>query len=215
MKISAAIFDLDGTLLDTICDIGDSLNCILRKYGFKERSYEEYVTFVCNGSRTLVERASECSDISVIDKILEEYKEFYSKNYSVKTIPYDNIAEVLGILSEKGVKLGVYSNKPDNIVKSLVDKFFPGIFISVRGQTDDVPVKPSPVGAFIVADELNVSYDSCAFIGDSIEDRQTALNAGMLPISVSWGYRSKDFLLEHGAEICIDSPMQLPDLLLK
>ena len=213
MKISAVIFDLDGTLLNTVYDIGDCVNYILRKYNFKERTYEEYVTFVCNGSKKLIERASECADDAFVEKMLEEYKDYYSENCSSKTVPYEGISNVLGTLLEKGVKLGVYSNKPDNIVKSLIDKFFPDTFIAVRGQTSDVPIKPSPEGAFLVADEMGVSYENCLFVGDSLEDRQTAVNAGMVPVNVSWGYRPKDFLIENGAEFCIDSAFELLDLL--
>lgn len=213
MKISAVIFDLDGTLLNTIYDIGDCLNYILKKHDLRERSYEEYVTFVCNGSKKLVERASGLSDDILVEKILGEYKEYYSKNCSARTVPYDGIRAVLHGLSEKGVKLGVYSNKPDNIVKALVNKFFPDTFIAVRGQTSDVPVKPSPEGAFLVADEMCAPYECCLFVGDSIEDRQTAISAGMVPVNVSWGYRSKEFLLENGSELCIDSPFELLDLL--
>ena len=198
MRISAVIFDLDGTLLNTIYDIGDSLNHILRKYKMKERTYDEYIAFVCNGSKKLVERVSECTDDVLVEKILEEYIDYYSKNYSVKTVPYEGISELLQALAEKGVKLGVCSNKPDNIVKDLVHKFFPNVFLSVRGQTSDIPIKPSPEGAFLVADELGVLYEECAFVGDSAEDLKTALNAGMIPVNVSWGYRSKEFLVKMG-----------------
>lgn len=215
MKFSAVIFDLDGTLLNTIYDIGDCLNHILRKYKMKERTYDEYITFVCNGSKALVQRASECDDDVIVEKILEEYKNYYSENYSVKTVPYEGISELICKLSENGIKLGVYSNKPDNIVKALVSKFFPDTFASVRGQTPDVPVKPSPEGAFLVADAMGAAYKDCAFVGDSAEDRQTALNAGMVPVNVSWGYRSRDFLFQNGAEICVDSPYELSEILLK
>ena len=215
MEVSAVIFDLDGTLLNTICDIGDCMNCILRKYGMKERTYEEYTAFVCNGSKKLVERAAECSDNVLVEKMLEEYKEYYSKNYSVKTEPYEGISEVVESLLAKGFKLGVYSNKPDNIVKDLVNKFFPDKFVAVRGQTADVPVKPSPEGAFLVADEMGAVYKKCAFVGDSAEDLQTALNAGMVPVCVSWGYRTKEFLIKSGAEICVDSSRELLNLFLK
>ena len=126
-----------------------------------------------------------------------------------------NKEDILDVLSEKGIKLGVYSNKPDNIVKNLINKFFPETFISVRGQTPDVPVKPSPEGAFLVADEMGVSYENCLFVGDSVEDCHTALNAGMIPVNVSWGYRPRDFLLKNGAEICIDNPIELLDLLVE
>jgi len=156
MKTKAVIFDLDGTLLNTIYDIGDSLNHILTKHGLPERTYEEYITFVCNGSRKLVERAAENASVSEIDVILEEYNAYYSENYSNKTSPYDGISELLKKLAEKEIKLGVYSNKPDNIVKSLAEKHFPGVFTAVRGQTDSVPVKPAPDGAWLVADEMEV-----------------------------------------------------------
>lgn len=215
MKTKAVIFDLDGTLLNTIYDIGDSLNHILTKHGLPERTYEEYITFVCNGSRKLVERAAENASVSEIDVILEEYNAYYSENYSNKTSPYDGIPELLKKLAEKEIKLGVYSNKPDNIVKSLAEKHFPGVFTAVRGQTDFVPVKPAPDGAWLVADEMEVKYSECVFVGDSAEDRKTALNAGMVPINVSWGYRNGKFLRECGAEICVDSAEELFEAIMK
>ena len=209
MKTKAVIFDLDGTLLNTIYDIGDCLNHILTLHGFPERTYDEYVTFVCNGSRKLVERAADTATESEIDTILAEYKVYYSENYSVKTIPYDGICELLEKLRNAGFKLGVYSNKPDNIVKSLVEKHFPGMFGAVRGQTDSVPVKPAPDGAWLTAKELGTDFSECIFVGDSAEDRETALNAGMIPVSVCWGYRSGDFLRKCGAEICADTAEEL------
>lgn len=209
MKTKAVIFDLDGTLLNTIYDIGDCLNHILKLHGFPERTYDEYVTFVCNGSRKLVERAAGTASDAEVDAILAEYKVYYSENCSVKTVPYDGITELLEKLSEKGFKLGVYSNKPDNIVKSLVEKHFPHMFGAIRGQTDTVPVKPAPDGAWLTAKELGVDFSDCIFVGDSAEDRETALNAGMIPINVSWGYRSGDFLRSCGAKICVDTAEEL------
>ena len=214
MSINSVIFDLDGTLLNTICDIGDCLNHILEKYGFPLRTYDEYVTFLCNGSRKLVERAVDSTDVETVDKILAEYKVYYSENFSVKTVPYDGLTELVDCLLEKGYKLGIYSNKPDNIVKALADKHFKGKFHAVRGQTESVPVKPSPEGAWLTADEMGVKYCNCAFVGDSIEDRLTALNAGMVPISVSWGYRTGEFLKANGADLCVDSAEELEKLIL-
>ncbi len=209
MKNKAVIFDLDGTLLNTIYDIGDCLNHILSIHGFPQRTYEEYVTFVCNGSRKLVERAATGASESETDVILEEYKAYYSKNYSVKTVPYEGISVLLKKLADSGFKLGVYSNKPDNIVRDLVEKHFPGIFGAVRGQTDKVPVKPAPDGAWLTADELGVSYSQSIFVGDSFEDMQTAINAGMIPVSVAWGYRSAEYLRDCGAEICAETADEL------
>lgn len=211
MKIKAVIFDMDGTLLNTICDMGDCLNRILEKYGFPLRSYDEYMTFVCNGSRKLVERAAETDDVETVDKILSEYKDYYSKNFSVKTEPYEGIIDLVDELLGKGYKLGIYSNKPDNIVKALSEKHFNGKFLSVRGQTENVPVKPSPEGAWLTADEIGVPYEECAFVGDSLEDRLTAANAGMIPVSVSWGYRTGEYLRQNGADICLDSAEELKD----
>ncbi len=215
MKTKAVIFDLDGTLLNTIYDIGDCLNHVLENHGFPKRTYDEYITFVCNGSRKLVERAADTACEREVDAILAEYKVYYSENYSVKTAPYDGIEQLLMKLSDMGVKLGVYSNKPDNIVKSLAEKHFSGIFEAVRGQTDDVPVKPAPDGAWLVANELGVDFSECVFVGDSAEDRETALNAGMIPVSVSWGYRSEKFLRECGADICVSSANELLDAILR
>lgn len=214
MSIEAVIFDLDGTLLNTICDIGDSLNYILQNHGFPCRSYEEYVTFVCNGSKKLVERAAEKASAEEVEIILSEYKKYYSDNYSVKTVPYEGISELLKTLCEEGIKLGVYSNKPNNIVKDLCEKHFGGVFAAVRGQTDSVPEKPAPDGAWLTADEMGVEYEKCAFVGDSLEDRLTAIKAGMIPVSVTWGYRSADFLKENGADLCSDTCEELLQIIL-
>lgn len=196
-------------------DIGDCLNVILERHGFSPRTYEEYVTFVCNGSKKLVERAAANASPQETDRMLEEYKLYYTEHCSVKTVPYDGISELLVYLSDCGCKLGICSNKPDAIAKSLAEKHFGALFDSVRGQIDGIPVKPSPESAHAVADELGVCCGECLFVGDSGEDFMTARNAGMIPVSVLWGYRSPEYLKEHGSEISASSASELKNIVEK
>lgn len=216
--IKAVILDLDGTLADTMDDLLTAMNSMLKHLGYKERTRDELLSFINKGARLFVgrslpEEVVKTFDDPIVTKALGIYSEYYSKCYSDKTHEYEGITEELLRLKEKGILLGVLSNKQDRFVKDIVYKLFPGIFECVRGQTE-LPEKPDPSGAFAVAKELGVSPFECAFVGDSDVDIKTALNAEMKCVGVSWGYRDEECLKAAGAEYIVREVSSLADVLL-
>lgn len=199
----AAIFDLDGTLADTMPDLATAMNSMLRDFGFKERTKEELLQFINHGARVFVGRSlpeNVQDDENLVTEALKIYSDYYSKCYADKTVPFDGIHEVLASLRKSGIKLGVLSNKQDVFVKVIISKLFGEIdFVSVYGQTD-VPTKPDPAGCMRILGEMGIDNPrECAFVGDSDIDMKTAANSGMDAIGVSWGYRSEDVLTQNGA----------------
>ena len=211
----AVIFDLDGTLLNTIDDLGDSVNYVLKKHNYPTFSIEEYKYKVGNGMRKLIERSlpkHEQTD-EKIEKILAEFMAYYGEHKMDKTAPYDNIEQLLKTLKQKGIKTAVVTNKAHISAKPLMDEVFPNLFDAVIGQKDGVPTKPDPTSVFAVMKELGVSSDECLYLGDSGVDMQTAKNAGIFGIGVLWGFRKADELIENGAKKLINNPQELLELL--
>jgi phosphoglycolate phosphatase len=209
-EYKAYIFDLDGTLLDTLEDLADAVNYSMRNNGFPERSVEEVRSFVGDGMRLLVKRAApENTCDEVLDKAFGDFREYYSVHYMDKTKPYGGIEEMLRSLKEKGRVLCVISNKADFAVKLLMDRFFPGIFSLVLGEREGIRRKPAPDSLLAVMDELGLEKRECVYIGDSDTDIQTAENAGIDHISVSWGFRTEEFLKARGAGKIVSSPEEI------
>lgn len=212
MKFKAAIFDLDGTLINSLEDIADSLNGVLTKNGFPTHSLERYRYLVGYGVRQLVEhgipevhRHSE-----TVEKCLTEYREAYRQNWNMKTKPYDGIPEMLEGLAGSSVKLAVLSNKADDMTKLCVRQFLPeGQFEVVMGQRDGIPRKPDPQSALMIAGELNISPNEIAYFGDTSVDMQTANSSGMYAVGVLWGFRSRKELEENGAKYLCENPSQI------
>lgn len=214
MPITTVIFDLDGTLLYTLEDLTDSTNRTLKHFGYPERSIDEVRSFVGNGVPLLIERAipsgiknpyySEC---------LEFFKQDYSQNMYNKTKPYDEIIEVLIELKKNSYKLAVVSNKFDSAVKELCKNYFNDLIDIAVGQKEGIAKKPSPDVVYEVLNRLNVKEDECVFIGDSEVDIQTANNANIASISVTWGYKTPEFLYNNGAEVLVYTPKELLELL--
>ena len=213
-KYNTIIFDFDGTLLNTIEDIADSVNYILKKYNYPIRTYEEIISFVGNGSTKLIEQAlPEGRNTQNFENILEEYLNHYLKNNNIKTAPYEGIMELLNELYVKNYKLAIVSNKNDNNVKSL-NKIYFGMYIETAiGESDDVKRKPAPDMVYNAINELSADIEKAVYIGDSEVDIMTAKNANIHCISVTWGFRDKEFLKEHGAEHSIDEPCELLEFL--
>lgn len=213
-KYNTIIFDMDGTLLNTIGDIADSVNYILKKYGYPLRTFEEILSFVGNGSERLMELSlPEGRNTSNFNKYLEEYKIYYLENNNNKTSPYEGIMELLKELFEKNYKLAIVSNKNDENIKSL-NKIYFGDYIKIAiGQSKDVKRKPAPDMVFNALDELNSDIENAVYVGDSEVDILTAKNANMNCVSVCWGFRDKQFLKEQGAEYLIDEPYELIEFL--
>lgn len=212
----AVLFDLDGTLLNTIDDIADSANLALSACGLPTHGVESYKMFVGNGVAELIARCVGPSlrDASVRDEAERLYREHYAKNCRNKTRPYSNISELFGELSRRGVLYAVLSNKPDAETRFVVGEFFPKAnFASVAGHKDGAEPKPSPEGALLIARELGIPPEAFLYLGDTSVDMRTAVSADMFPVGALWGFRSRGELLKSGAKTLIDDPLALLDLL--
>lgn len=206
----AAIFDLDGTLLDTLEDLADSGNELLAAYGKPPHTVREYRYFVGNGWRKLLERILPEAEPEQIDEALVRYKAIYETCLTGKTKPYDGIPETLSALREKGVRLAVCTNKHISAAEVLLQKYFPaGLFDAVEGDCAGVPRKPDPTHVHILLEKLSASPEGTVYLGDSGVDMQTATNADVLPVGVLWGFREQDELLKHGAKILLSRPQEL------
>lgn len=210
MKYELAIFDMDGTILDTLDDLKNSLNFALKENGFPERTRDEVRSFIGNGVTVLVKRAlpQNASDEDR-NKVLETFHPHYKKHCADNTRPYEKITEVIGKIREKGIKTAVVSNKEHYGVVLLCEKYFNGLFDAAVGSTDKVRRKPAPDTVNAVLKDLNVSPEKAVYIGDSDVDVMTAKNAGTDCISVSWGFRTKEFLKENGATEIVSDPTEL------
>ena len=207
MRYEAVIFDLDGTLLDTLDDLKDSLNYTLKKNNLPERTREEVRLFVGNGIRKLMERGVPTgTDEAVIDKVYSDFTEHYKIHCNDKTKPYGGVLNMLEKLKQNGVKLAVLSNKADYAVQDLCKRYFCGYIDIAAGEIEGIPKKPAPDGVYRTLEKLGVECGKCVYIGDSDVDVYTAKNSGMNCIAVDWGFRDKDVLINAGAEIIVSSP---------
>lgn len=209
-----AIFDLDGTLLNTLNDLADSCNYILEKNHLPVHALDSYKNFVGNGMTQLIEKAlpSESkSDLEVIEKIKDEFIEYYTKHSAIKTAPYDGVIEMLKSLSSMNIKLAVASNKFMEGAQALVKKYFSEIkFSSVFGQRTKVPMKPNPQIVYDIMNELGITNkEEIIYVGDTGTDMQTAVNAGITSIGVLWGFRSAEELKKYGAKYIVKRPEEI------
>lgn len=216
MKYKLAVFDLDGTLLDSLEDLRDSVNVVLEAHNYPKRSLEEIRHFVGNGSVKLIERAVPTGTSKEEEKIIhDEYKEYYDKHCNEKTKAYDGIIDVLKILKNNGVKLAILSNKPNFTVEKLNKIYFEDLFEIARGSLPEVAVKPAPDSLLRILKELNISREDTVYIGDSDVDVNTAKNAGVDEIAVTWGFRDENFLKEKGATRFAKNSKELLELISK
>ena len=212
MQYKAAIFDLDGTLIDSLADLADSANEMLASYGFPTHPIEPFRYFVGNGSRKLIERVlpEEKRTPAFIDEALAKYKGIYGKNILTKTRPYAGILEMLAALRQQRIPLGLCTNKHQEAAAAIVRELFPaGTFQQVIGDRSGYPRKPDPTTALEIAAALGAEPAETAYLGDSLVDMQTAVNAGFLPVGVLWGFREKAELVEHGAAVLLEKPAEL------
>ncbi len=213
LKYKAAIFDLDGTLCDTLPDIHKSVNQTLSELGFPPREYSHTALGINHGSRRLIEHAlPEGTGDETVDETLALYMKIYSEHLCDTTAPYPGIFELISRLRASGVKLAVLSNKPDALVKRLADTLFPGLFDIAVGQ-GKYPVKPSPEAPLAVAAALGAEPSRVLFVGDSDVDVLTAHNAGMTSAGVLWGYRSREILSDAGADVLVSAPDEIYDII--
>lgn len=208
----AVIFDLDGTLLNTLDDLADSTNYALSRFGYPTRTIEEVRQFVGNGVAKLIERAiPEGKNNPNFEKCLAIFKENYAQNMYNKTAPYNGIIEMLSNLKSKGIKIAVVSNKFDLAVKELCKKYFEGFidFAAGENEAQGIKKKPAPDTVISVLNEFNFASEDAVYVGDSDVDIMTAKNSKMPCISVTWGFRDEKFLLENGATILINAPSEI------
>ncbi len=214
--IKAVIFDLDGTLVDSIKDIGLSTNYALSKYNFPTHELHKYNYFVGNGVPKLIERAigQEKLTKDSFNNVYNAFSEYYAKNYLNNTVPYNGIMEALKLLKKNGLRLAVLSNKKDEYTQKIVAELFPNLFDYVLGKSEDYPLKPNPTSTLAIIENFGLTADQCAFVGDSGVDMETALNSGCVPVGVTWGLRTENELKEYGAEYLIHNANNIADFLL-
>ncbi len=211
--IKAILFDLDGTLTNTLDDIADAMNRSLRLHGLPEWPVDAYCYLVGDGAKKLAERAvRERQDLAL--SVQKEYQAYYETHTRVKTQPYAGVPEMLRELQNLGMKLAVFSNKPDADTKNVVAHFFPETpWTAVRGQVEDIPVKPDPAGALAAARAMEVEPAEVLYLGDTSTDMKCAVNAGMLPVGALWGFRTAQELEDSGAQYLVGTPLDVIQIL--
>lgn len=211
--MKACIFDLDGTLTDTLESLSYSVNSTLKEMGFSGISKEECKSFVGNGARTLIRRALQAAGdegAQRLDEAMKVYERIFSEGCTYHVVPYAGIAEMLRTLKKQEIKLCVLSNKPHNqTVKVVTDIFGQDVFAYVQGQTEHIEKKPNPAGLYYLLKKMDISKENTLYIGDSEVDIETGKEAGMKTVGVSWGFRSREILKEAQAEYIIDTPEEL------
>ena len=214
MKYRLVIFDLDGTLLETLTDLTASLNHTLKCQGLPERSRDEVRNFVGNGIPKLIERA--CPPEYTPEQrepVCREFTAYYLEHCTDATAPYEGILPLLKKLRDGGIRIAGSSNKADEATRELCGRMFPGMTDFVLGSRKDIPNKPATDGVRMIMETLECKADETVYVGDSDVDIRTAENAGIRCISVSWGFRDPDFLREHGATEIIDRPEELAEII--
>lgn len=212
-RINTIIFDLDGTLLDTLEDLKTAVNYALSTCNMPVRTLEEIRQFVGNGVKKLMVRAvPEGEQNPAFERAFELFKEYYGEHCNDVTKAYDGIPELLEVLKNAGYALAIVSNKIDSAVQDLNSRYFPQVDVAI-GDRENLKRKPEPDSVFLVLKELGRTKEEAVYIGDSEVDLQTAQNAGLACISVLWGFRDRGFLAENGAKIFAENPIEIPDIL--
>lgn len=214
-KINTVIFDLDGTLLDTLEDLKKATNYALKFCNMPECTLDEVRRFVGNGVRNLMIRAvPDGESNSEFERAFAIFKEYYGQHCNDATKAYDGIPQLLQELKDRGYALAIVSNKIDSAVQDLNHKYFPQVDVAI-GDRENLRRKPEPDSVNLALDVLNKTKQEAIYVGDSDVDLQTAQNAGLPCISVLWGFRDKEFLIEHGATVFVKKPMEIIDVLLQ
>jgi phosphoglycolate phosphatase len=213
---SAVIFDLDGTLLDTLTDIGDAANRVLDALGYPPHDLDDYREFVGSGVRVLFGRAlpPDAADEDMVTRCAERFQVEYARHWNVATRAYDGVPEMLDQVLQRGVKMAVLSNKPDAFTRRCVEHYLAAWPLKpVLGQRDGIPRKPDPAGVREILDHWNIPAQECLYLGDSNIDMQTATAAGTMAVGATWGFRTAGELIQSGARHLIDHPQDLIPLL--
>ena len=216
MRRNIAIFDLDGTLLDTLEDLYRATNEALSRHSLPARTRDEVRMFVGNGVEILIRRAVPAgTDEATVTAVLADFKTVYAAICEEHTAPYDGIPELLAALRARGIRVAVVSNKFDAATKQLCARYFGELIEIAVGERAGIRKKPAPDTVFEVLRQLGMSADSAVYIGDSDVDIETARAAGMPCLSVTWGLRDEDFLIEHGATVLVHTPEELLGILVE
>lgn len=215
MGYSTVIFDLDGTLLDTLDDLTDSVNFAMRTMGWKERSKKDVRSFLGNGIRVLMKKSSpDNATEEEFEIAFKAFKEYYDIHNQDKTVPYDGMIELMKRLKLKGIKMAIVSNKVQEAVDVLKDKFFSDILEYALGDTPGMARKPEPDSCYKALELLGSSKEDTVYVGDSEVDLETAKNAGLDCIAVLWGFRDEDYLVEQGAKVFAKNPEDIERLVI-
>lgn len=213
-KYDTILFDLDGTLLDSLEDMKDSVNYVMRQFGFPEHALEEVRSFIGNGIRKLIERSVPAgTDGETCERALAMYRGYYNDHCMIKTHPYEGISELLQNLKSDGYRLAIVSNKNAEAVKLMRQRYFDGVIDVALGQTDNIPKKPDPSMVSAALEALQATPQRAVYVGDSEVDIQTAKNSGLDCITCLWGFRSEEFLMEHAAQKTVRSAQELAEAL--
>ncbi|MWB94310.1 HAD-IA family hydrolase [Flavobacterium sp. GA093] len=211
MKFKGIIFDLDGTLVNSLEDISDAMNTVLTALNYPTHTYDDYQYFIGSGLRNLVSKAlpSTNNSESQIETCFQNMVTQYRDNCTLKTKPYEGILDLLNSLSLKNIKLAIFSNKADELTKKIASEIFPDSFDIPVGLSFENLKKPNPFEAIAIAENWGFNTEEILFVGDSDIDMLTATNAKMFPVGVSWGYRTEKELIATGAQLVINSPLDL------
>lgn len=215
-KFKAILFDLDGTLLDTLQDLADSVNYALDKLGFETHRPEAFNYFIGNGAEMLVKRAlpSQSQDKETIAKCLCLFRTHYKQAWRSNTKPYPGITKMLLELQNCNMPMAILSNKPDEFTKLMTADILPSIdFSIVQGSAEGVPLKPDPAAAIAISESMNIAAENFLYLGDTGTDMQTAVAAGMYPVGVLWGFRDAEELKANGAKDLLQKPSQIQDII--
>ena len=217
MRFLAVLYDMDGTVLDTLEDLNNAASAAMRAFGHPPLTLEQTRRFVGNGSRRLIEQAlGETADDAEVERVLAWYKPWYNAHCRICTRPYPGILPLMARLKEAGVRQAIVSNKPDPTVRALAEDFFPGLAELAVGERESEGIrrKPWPDMLDAARERMGLRREDCLYVGDSEVDVLTAKNAGLRCAAVSWGFRSREQLIAAGAEILIDTPEALGDFVL-
>ncbi|RKH94636.1 HAD family hydrolase [Corallococcus sp. AB004] len=210
MRLRAVLFDLDGTLVDSLGDIATAMNHALQQHGLPPHPEAAYLRFVGEGVAKLAERATASAPAALQGQVLATYHAYYDTHLFDRTCAYPGVEAALAELAAEGIRLGVLSNKSDDFVKRLAARLLPGVtFTAVYGERPGIPRKPDPTAALALAAELGVAPDACGFVGDTSVDMDTAKAAGMYGVGVTWGFRTAEELHAHGARAVVSSAGEL------
>lgn len=214
--MKACIFDLDGTLTNSLKSLAYSVNLTMRDLGYPSIEEEKFKLFAGDGRKVLLERSlKEVGDdkLQHLEQAIQIYDEYFKEYSMYQVVPYEGIVDTLNALKKQGILLAVLSNKPHlQAVRVVTEVFGKDMFHSIRGQQEEVPRKPDPAGALLIAEELQVDTIECLYIGDTDTDMQTGNSAGMNTVGVTWGFRRPEELRENHAKYLIDTPQELLDL---